>query len=367
MKDLPSLLRAFHRQTWLRELLRRTLIWFFSAVSLLALWTLVCIVLSLPRADYLSAFMLALSLLPALLFWPLASSRFILPLRSADEKSAIEAWIETEDGPALGLLEERARSRFSGIAMSPRGKKAIVKGLLPWLAAALGCLAILEIASFLLLKTPTLVYPGPPRQGGSGIRIAEEGETGMEAPPSAKNLSPDRYKDSLEAARRGGESENMGASSSEVKAARKAGDNAARELPGIVSGAGSGDASSGDRAPPEASQTKAPGRPGQPEPGESGSRTADGEGVGQGVTGFEGSGKSGVASPLVDYRTRLFRMLGERTGKDLRASGELSAGELRDFVRRYFSSFALGTGLRPREDAYTALIKKRWAEAAQKR
>jgi hypothetical protein len=367
MKDLPSLLRAFHRQTWIRELLRRALVWFLAAVSLLALWTLVCIALSLPRADYLAAFMLALSLLPALLFWPLETSRFILPLRRADEESAIEAWMETEGGPALGLLEERARSRFSAIAMTPRGKRAIVKGLLPWLAAALASLAVLELASFLLLKTPTLVYPGPPRQGGSGIRIAEEGETGMETPPSAKTLSPDRYKDSLEAARRAGASEQAGATPNEVKAARKAGDNPARELPGFVSGEGPGEATSGDRAPPEASQTKPPGTPGQPAPGEKGSRSGDAEGVGQGVTGFEGSGKSGVASPLVDYRTRLFQMLGERTGKDLRASGELSAGELRDFVRRYFSSFALGTGLRPREDAYTALIKKRWAEASQKR
>jgi hypothetical protein len=54
-------------------------------------------------------------------------------------------------------------------------------------------------------------------------------------------------------------------------------------------------------------------------------------------------------------------MLGELGGGNLRASGELGRAELREFERRYFSSFTLESGIAPREESYAALLRKRWA------
>jgi hypothetical protein len=44
------------------------------------------------------------------------------------------------------------------------------------------------------------------------------------------------------------------------------------------------------------------------------------------------------------------------------ASGELGLGELGEMQRRYFKSFSLAVEIAPSEDAYEALLKRRWRE-----
>jgi len=359
-------LLTFHRRLWIRELERRTLAWALATLALLALWTCLCLLFALPRGHYYSALLTLLTLLPAFLFWPLPRGFFLLPLRAADRAAAIETWLETrreaQVGPAASLIEGAARERLAELALDGPRRSSPLRGLLPLALAALLSLGLLELASFLVLGKPSLLYAGPAAEGGSGLKLDRaEGAQPAPAEPSAAEAGslPDRKEAALEAA---GRSEGLASRDLAPEALRLAMNEAGIEGRSLARGGAPEVGQAGEQPRPEGEIRSGGAASGQPIPADS-SRTRGGAAEsGRGATGYEGSGKSGVPSPLLDYRTKGYELPTSPAGLRSSASGDLAKGETPAVRGRSFGGFVLDTGIRPREDAYLALLRRRWAE-----
>lgn len=364
MRALPRALLAFHARTWIAELVRRGLLWLCLATTALSLWTAICILWTLPRDWWLAAVMAAASILPAFLLWPIDRPTFLAPLRAFDVDSVVESWLEA--GPAARcLLEIPLRRLEPGLAKSRRGAVSYTRGLgRPALAAALSLL-MLQALSMALLAKPTVVWQGPDQRAASGIRLSPGEQNapnaGRKQPPEMAILQPPS------SATTTAEEARQARAANEGEDAFNLGHGPGLELPGSEGGAAVPDTAPsaasdelGAPLPATEDSSAASGRP-DPKAGAAPQSSAQAQG-GKGITGFEGNGASNVPSPLVDYRSRLVKILSASEAGNRRASGDLSTKSFDELQRRWFDSFAIGTGIGPREDSWTSLLRRRWAE-----
>jgi len=367
MKKLPPAVVLFHARGFRAELFRRSLLWICLSTAALSSWTAVCIVLSLPRDWQIASFLIAGSLLPALLFWPFDRIIFLGPLREADVDSIVESWLEAE-GPARDVLAERLPAVERNLAAAHRGPRSRVSGLARPALVALICLATLQALSFAMLARPVLVWEGPAARADSGLRLAAEDEaarraaTGSAMTASPRTSTADEGTTAQDARRaaaiRDIESRKMnprdiGAEIPNSGAEPLPEEGAPAQTPGAESPKPASSSGRGTTGKPD-SGSGAPSSPPHDQAGD------------KGITGFEGSGASGLPSPLIDYQTRLFKLLSSGGGRDARASGDLGTIPFAELQRRWFSSFELETGIGPRDDPWTALLRRRWADILAK-
>ncbi|HUX41267.1 MAG TPA: hypothetical protein VMV83_08905 [Rectinemataceae bacterium] len=222
--------------------------------------------------------------------------------------------------------------------------------------------------AILTLSHPLILWDGGEPNSGSGLRLAEaKAQTRPQsmARPGQSPL-PDRS----------GREPIASSTAREAEKARStsAGDRSLRAAEGGLGAMGRASATAkGDSTNPSASG----GPPSEPAPppnpqtpiGADASAASTGAGMpdpgkgGQdGVTGYEGRGASGVPSPLIDYRTKLYKELTAHEGRNLRASGDLVMTPFPELQRRWFSSFKMSADIGPREDAWTALLRRKWAQ-----
>ncbi|HUX37510.1 MAG TPA: hypothetical protein VMV44_06360 [Rectinemataceae bacterium] len=362
MRPLPPALRRFHARSWIAELERRSLLWLCLSTTALSLWTAACIVLSLPRAYQLAAVMIAASLLPAFLFWPTGRSLFMFPLREVDADSVVESWLEAGD-EARRILDLRLADLQPRLSTAKRDWKARTKGLLRPALSALAALVLLQLLSMALLARPVVLWQGPETHADSGLRLPGPETAAKKEELAAGDRSPSPMP----------KPENGGTAQEAVGAAPMREGGSPRRLPEQVEQQLQGSSKlpsdteertlaqdeGTERQQSATSQEK--GISGRPEEGKATTPPASESGKG-GITGFEGSGAGGVPSPLVDYRTRLLKLFAASSSQDMRASGDLVTTSFAELQRRWFASFRLETGIGPREDPWTSLLRRRWAE-----
>jgi len=324
-----------------------------------------------PEAAAMGLLILLASLLPAFLAWPIPEESLRAALRVSDRDTTFEAWLEAPPGPARDLLELRAAARAVELELETPPRLKPFAGLKPLAASALAALALFELLALVAVGRPLLSY-APPPAAGRGSRI-EEG--GFARPGEADPASLSAPREGMEEAKAEGSPETQAASREAREAASE--EERARALYESKEKALEEDLALGDAA--QKSAEKRAGSGGSEGAGPEGQKAAapmakpaEGRGTERArgdrpaQAGFEAADESLAPSPLLDYRARFARVYAERTRDAVEASGELSLGRLRDYERRYFESFALSAGIAPREEAYAALLKRRWRELGGK-
>ncbi len=364
MKKLPPSLRRFHRRSLLIALLRRMLLWAFLSLGALALWTIFCVLFRLPREWQSAAIMCASSLLPAVFFWPFKRRSFLLPLREHDPESVAESLLEAK-GAAIPILSERLSALEGRLSRRAGAFRSVGRGLRGPALFAAASLGTLQLVAFLTFSQPILLWDGGESLVGSGIKLSEI--AGSARQDEAKEPSP-----MVSPRQRSGEANSL-ASAQDAKRSQSLGSEDTRfrlstEGRSEATGAKVPEKTDADRSlsrsdasepsksqpPPAPAASRAAGdqaSSGAPNPGNQGPKDS---------TGYEGRGASGVPSPLIDYRTRLFKELAAREGRDLRASGDLVTTPLPELQRRWFSSFEQSVDIGPREDAWTSSLRRKW-------
>jgi hypothetical protein len=352
-------LEASLRAALLREALRRLLAWAALALVLYSAATALFLLLSPPVFAATGLLLALLSFLPAFLLWPAPEGELAAVLRKVDEDTTIEAFLGAPEGPARALLAERALAVDKAIEWKSPSRGGFFRGLWPLLLAAGIALTLLELTALLVLSHPLLAYSGPPEAASSGLRIEER--------PFLPAGNPEERGAPVADTRQAAPGTRPG---DEIRRSR-AEDEA--DFRGLEQGPAVAGAEAAQGGAPDAA--KQAGRNGASATGEEGGTSLTGgqkgdqraKGGSPQASGFEASQGLLPRSPLVDYRARIFQAL---TGSGSEAPAGSAAGEgmdlgrLGDFERRYFSSFVLGAGTLPREDAYTSLLKQRWRENA---
>lgn len=316
----------------------------------------------LPGSLWSAGPMGALSLLPAFLFWPTGRRLFLAPLRAYDRDAVIESWLEAGEAarPLLGASFGRLEK---GLKRAPRGLRAYVGGLGKPAIFAFVSLLLLQALSLALLSKPLLVWEGPETRAASGLKLDEAlrqaAPVGAQPKPQgALRESPEGEGSTAEEARRAAA---LAEGEGKLNLPREGG----IELPGAPGPTSllneEGPTQTPDLGRSQQSSPEADRGLGRPQEGEAPQPPGSPENR-KGITGFEGTGASNVPSPLLDYRSRLLKILSAKEGGERRASGGLVTKDFPELARRYFSSFALGTGIGPREDDWTSQLRRRWAE-----
>lgn len=387
-------LRPCLRRVLAVAVLRRFLAWLASAIALFALGALLAGFLAGGRILQLGLTLLVLSALPAFLFWPASSRALSLRLRWLDEGSVIESYLEAPPGPARELLRRLSAEAASALPFRAAPRERIAQGLAPLFLAALICLALAESLS-LMLHGQALTFIPKRAAPVAAIERSEDSDFSDFATedPAARRQRREQsleleqglagklnqgpggsaaQKNSLPASRRprpGEEgdftappgSSGPGAQGSGADAGTPTEPNGSGQAPGAGTESAAAPGSqppSGAAAQPGQSSGQAPQgtQPGSP----SGQRRPNS--AGGPSQGYDRTGNTGVASPLLDYRTRFASAYAERTGGQMTAGDRLDLGELGALERRYFGSFDLRSDLGLAEDPYTSLLKRRWEE-----
>jgi len=364
-------------------MLRRIVAWAASAVILLVAGSLVAGWVGDARRVNLSLLLAVASSLPIFLLWPVPERRILDRFRQLDEEMVFEAYLEAEVGPVRELLRSLAENRASALALATLPREPWTQGLRGLCLTALLVLGLGEGLSRLVRGRSLVFAPEPPVAASRGERIEDQGFSDFATEdPAARRM---RREQALERAESGGSSQE-GARSYESTGRGSA---SSRRAPRGYDEPEEGPDSQasvptkpGER-PPEASAggertSSTPGetpggkggKPGEgPAPtGRASTSQPGGESTGLRATpgrtgqGYDHTGDTKVPSPLLDYRARFESRYAERTGKRLAASGRMGFGELREFQRRYFESFALQVDVGPGDDPYVSLLKKRWAD-----
>jgi hypothetical protein len=380
-------------------ILRRTVIWLAASATL---WFLASTAFTLfsagPGAPAFTLLAL-LSFLPAFIFLPAGKGSILLDeLRTVDADTGIEAFLETGEGAgaAAGLLARRALRLDADIDPGKGRLRRAFCGLLPLIGAAFLALALFESVSIALDRGPALGYRPPSAAPGSGLRTEEletirEGDnydltlrSQDEAEPAEAPAvteapgkgSPRSREEAVERAIRAEEAEGSGAEPGELGSPSAGSKLESPDADDRIPGAGPGTMMSreGPTSPRGGDSSAAGGS----SPAEKGERAGGASQGRAGTTaagkdesrkdaglnragGYEGSAGPLSQSPLLDYRSRLFSALAQGgAGGDFAIGRKTDAAELREFERRFFDSFRLDSGLAPREDAYSMMLKRRW-------
>ena len=363
-------LRTRLRRALAGEILGRLLSWLSSSVILLCAGTAAAAILGLGPETQAGLALAAVSALPLALLRPLAPAFLARALRGFDEGSVFESLLDSPPGPARELLRVEAERRSRSLqaegggdprrvrrSHSPRRLPGPARRRAILAAAAALSFAALQLGSLALRGRGLILYRG--LEDIRPLSRAEEGrlDAGAEARAEAE-----------EARRAGEKADDEGAGLGEGGAGPEpdgepglpASRRPRREEAAARLDAGE-EASPGAGLGPEAGEGIPPGESGEVA-GERGRGAADGRNREGPAEGYESTGATGVPSPLVDYRSRFFRALAERSGQRVAASGELAGGGIAELQRRYFRSFSLSIEVAPAEGAYEALLRRRWRE-----
>ncbi len=366
--DLRELERGIKRRL-LRHvqvsLRRQFAIW---ALCSLAVWGLANAVFLLAAAPREAATGLALflaSLLPAFLLWPESFEALTHALRCVDPDTVIEAWLDAPRGPAKEILARRVAERSALLARERSPREKARAGLRPLALAAAASIALFEAVALATHGTPlTIAVPREP------VIARHDDEKSFAAPEEADQAARDEFPKPFETERvqdRPEASPPRG-SANEARADRERGAEARKETQLALESASNSapdaeeDMRRSAEIPRDASRATDPGMGAVHNASSQASRDSENRGKSAAPTGWEAADESLVRSPLVDYRARFFRVLAERTRMEVEAGERLSLAELRSYERRYFTSFSLPAGIVPREDAFAALLKRRWRE-----
>lgn len=357
-----------------REILRRFLLWLALASSAWFLSSAVFMLAAPPEALPTAILLALLSLMPAFLFLPGKGGFLLEALRAEDRNSTFEAFLETRgmESPEAVLIARKALEADRALPQAAKTGRAAVRGLLPFFLAAALSLAMFETASLIVLKRPSLAYRPPEEARGSGMRMEEKSlyyeDQGTKPPPPPEDSEKGGKK--AEGQAETGLSPAFLREDHVERSMRAEKADAIAEIPAEEDGEGVGrppDAVSGGKKGEERPAGEGRGS----EAGEAGGEEEGEEGARKGPPssrGYEGSSSSPAPSPLLDYRARLFSALTESgNARDFSSGTEMDATRLEDYERAFFLSFSIDAGLAPREDAYSMMIKRRWAEAGGRR
>lgn len=304
-----------------------------------------------------------LSLAPAFFFTAATESSLTDMLRGLDEGTTIEAALSTGEGPAYGLIAERARAIDEAIPFKAVTRQGLFRGTGKFWLAAMAGLAILQLTALVVLHRPAIAYRPQESAIGSGLGTVDSGALR----PLGTTEETEEGRDEGRAASR---KENLPAGGSvalsqeELQAAFDSLAQTREERLAMADGEAApssgtgGEAQDAERATQKGEGAEGGGgADGEPQPGDPGSKAKGRNSRGQ---GYEGSDTGLPPSPLVDYRARLFQALTERGGKGVTAGESIDMAALRDYQRRFFGSFAMDAPLAPHENPYSAMLKLRW-------
>jgi hypothetical protein len=388
MKMLSPLVRILMR-TLGTQLLRRGIAWTACAVISLVLGGLLSRFLIHGRTFLLGLELTVVDLLPAFLFWPFSRRCLKDRLRSLDEETVFEAYLEAGPGPARNLLRKMAEEKAAALPFVSLPRETRIGGLSGLLTVALASLLLGEGVSFLLSGHALSLSPETAERVSRGDRLEESVyPTFSKEDPASRQ----RRREPISAEgiwkSRVGEDPDLGLREESVdpqavsrgglspEQAKQAGtDTSAQDAAGERrqerrSGEDAADGSRASQAPREASRPSR--KPAEPEvtspttfPNAAQNPTSTNLSPmpGQTGTGYEHTFDTRVPSPLVNYRSQFESRFEARTGNHIAATEKLGLGELRDYQRRIFDSFLLRADLDAGEDPYVALLKQRWMNA----
>jgi hypothetical protein len=309
-----------------------------------------------------------LSLAPAFFFSAVNESSLTNLLRSLDEGTAIEAALSPGEGPAYGLIADRARAIDEAIPFKAVARRRLFKGMGRFWLAAMAGLAILELMALVILNRPAIAYRPQESAAGSGLGAVDSG--------ALRPLgTTDEAKEGMDESRTAARKENLPSGGSvalsqeELQAAFDSLAQTREERLAMAdSGAAPASGTGGEEEDAKRGTQKGEGAEagsgaaGEPQPGDPGSKAKGRNARGQ---GYEGSDTGLPPSPLVDYRARLFQALTERGGKGVTTGESIDMAALRDYQRRFFGSFAMDAPLAPHDDPYSAMLKLRWGKLGE--
>ena len=377
MRTLPRLLQASLRRVLGARLLR----WAAGSLIVLACGNLAVSLLHGAQVWRLLLLLAAGTTLPIVLCWPVPDRRLLERLRQLDTDTSFEACLEAEARPVRELLRQRALERDAALVLAKVPREPRPEGLRGLLVGAVLAALLAEGISLLVLGRPLSPLEPPAAPGGQGLRIEEHGFSDFATEdPSARRSRLARLEERDEAGLAGHGRTQAARPATELPGGLPGGTppggegGAADRGPGARSGANPAAQSAGGTSAgtqdPRSPRTQgapgavAPGREGTPEPGPgAGAQAQAAHPADHTGRGYEHTGDTRIPSPLLDYRARLETRYTERTGRRLALGGHLGQGDLRDFQRRYFESFALRAEVGEVEDPYVSLLKRRWASA----
>jgi len=309
-----------------------------------------------------------LSLAPAFFFTAVNESSLTSMLRNLDEGTTIEAALSPGEGPAYGLIADRARAIDEAIPFKAVARRRLFKGMGKFWLAAMAGLAVLELMALVVLHRPAIAYRPQESATGSGLGAVDSGAL---RPMGTMEESKNASDESRTAARK----ENLPAGGSaaisqeEIQAALDSLAQTREERLEMADGGAApasgtgGETQDRNRATQKGESAEgSSGADGEPQSGDTGSKAKGRNARGQ---GYEGSDTGLPPSPLVDYRARLFQALTERGGKDVTAGESIDMADLRNYQRRFFGSFAMDAPLAPHEDSYSTMLKLRWKKLGE--
>lgn len=366
-RTLRPLVRVFAR-TVAAALVRRAIAWLACALVVLSLGAVAAALFGLSPPVRLGLILAALSSLPAFLFWPQPASALEARLRSVDDDTVIESWLEAPPGPARQLLAELAGQRIDALPFRALPREPPLRGLGGLLLAALAVLGSVQVISLAAWRRPLSLLAVHDQPVSVARRVEQEGFAELTGEDAASRLERWESRRAGEGAS-GSEGAEPGAAPGEqaagIPASRRpresSGDLARAERAGATEpdpGSGSGNGTAAALPGQEGLVSTSPSAPAEGGGGKA-PRPTSASGSSR---GYDRTGDTLVPSPLLEYRTRFASVYAERTGKNIRAGDRLELGELRDYQRSLFHSFAFEADIAPAEDPYVALLKHRWSE-----
>ena len=354
-----STLRLARRDAAARAL-AGALRWASACFLVWSLAILASVLYEYPPLAYHALMVVILGTLPAFLFWPPVPGAFMSLVRRVDERSAVEAWLEYEGGPADRLLETRAadvlRVRAAFEPVRARPGPAFLAATAAGLAAFIAAQALSMAAGYGV----SLGYADRSVRD-EAVRLAEDAGVVPEADSLVTRDVPD--------------------AGDPAPLARRPGDMADEAFPlpsdgmspttGLRSGDESPEAGTAGGRPEADSEATGTGQ-GEPDPGDVAGAVSPGDassgegedGMGSSrAPGWEGAGQALAASPLVDYRAAFERAYVERTGRDSALGGKAAPGAAGRAIADYYASFDVRVAIDAADSPELELLRRAWTRA----
>lgn len=327
--------------------------WLAAALAVYGAAVLASVVVPYPPVVFHGLVLSALGLLPVFLFAPAPGDPGMELVRAVDREAAIEAWLSGGHGAARAILERRAAEAIRVASLSGRPRRRSGRTSVALAAGGLACLILAQPLSlrsglgWSLSYADRLVARTAQRDNGAGadpqavLELRNDDSSRQDS--GALMRERDYPAAELEPLTLDGGSLGLGPARSRVPGNEPA----APELPAERDGQTGDGTSSGGGA--------SGGAPGAP----------DESGQGQSsLPGWEGSSRSLIPSPLLDYRAAFQREFALGTGKDAALGDTAPPLAFEGALRDYYGSFDLKVSLDPAGDPVFDALKGAWLGAA---
>jgi hypothetical protein len=350
----------------------RLAVWAAMVLLVWSLAILAALVTGLGAAAFHAIVMAAVSLLPAFLVFPTASSAGQDAIRRIDGHASVEAWLGYPGGPAGKVLGERALETLTRAASehwnSPRTPRSVRLAIIGIMVSALTALAASQAVSVRAGQGLVFAYPEKPYAGKRSIMEDAQSDpaagvfvpgttlpdAGDAQPGASRRLQPGPPWPTGSSRHGDPQSDADIATDGEGNTRQPAQDSAAPYTGGTAAG-------QAETRRTAAEQLR--GSDGQAVDGKGDSAGGPDPTATARTPGWEGSGSALEASPIVDYSARFEREYTDATGREAVLGDEPTAAALTMAIAAYYETFDLRVMVGQPLDPELARMQAAWLHA----